>query len=265
MGLLGKLFEKKVCDICGGEIGLLGNRKMEDGNLCKECNKKLSPFFDERRHTTVDGIREHLNYREANKAALQAFRPTRTLGNYQKLYVDEAAKTFVVSSSRNWRDENADVVPMSEIADARVDISDYRNEIKKTVKKADGTTTEVSYNPPRYKYSYNFYLEIIMNEQFQWFNKIRISLNTSTIEVETASGSSFLQAFTSSFDPHSNPKYVEAERLGEDMRQILLGSRYVSSAPADPNAPQMVECEYCGSKFAADGSGKCPYCGANIG
>ena len=33
MGLFGKLFEKKSCDICGGEIGLLGNRKLEDGNL----------------------------------------------------------------------------------------------------------------------------------------------------------------------------------------------------------------------------------------
>ena len=42
MGLFGKIFEKKSCDICGGEIGLLGNRKLEDGNLCKECAKKLS-------------------------------------------------------------------------------------------------------------------------------------------------------------------------------------------------------------------------------
>ena len=27
MGILGKLFDKKQCDICGGDIGLLGNRK----------------------------------------------------------------------------------------------------------------------------------------------------------------------------------------------------------------------------------------------
>ena len=26
MGLFGKMFEKKNCDICGGEIGLLGNK-----------------------------------------------------------------------------------------------------------------------------------------------------------------------------------------------------------------------------------------------
>ena len=34
MGFFGKLFEKKVCDLCGGEIGLLGNRKLEHGNCC---------------------------------------------------------------------------------------------------------------------------------------------------------------------------------------------------------------------------------------
>ena len=31
------LFDKKYCDICGEKIGLLGNRKLENGNLCKNC------------------------------------------------------------------------------------------------------------------------------------------------------------------------------------------------------------------------------------
>ena len=66
MGLFGKLFEKKECDICGGEIGLLGNRKLEDGNLCKDCAKKLSYWFDDRRHSTVEEIRAQLAYREEN-------------------------------------------------------------------------------------------------------------------------------------------------------------------------------------------------------
>lgn len=47
------LFDKKICDICGEKIGLLGNRKLDDGNLCKDCAKKLSPWFEERRHSTV--------------------------------------------------------------------------------------------------------------------------------------------------------------------------------------------------------------------
>ena len=48
------LFDKKYCDICGEKIGLLGNRKLEDGNLCKDCARKLSPFFSERRNSTVE-------------------------------------------------------------------------------------------------------------------------------------------------------------------------------------------------------------------
>lgn len=48
------LFDKKNCDICGEKIGLLGNRKLDDGNLCKNCASKLSPWFEERRHSTVE-------------------------------------------------------------------------------------------------------------------------------------------------------------------------------------------------------------------
>ena len=60
MGLFDKLFEKKECAFCGGEIGLLGNRKLEDGNMCKECAGKLSPWFEDRRQSTVAEIREHI-------------------------------------------------------------------------------------------------------------------------------------------------------------------------------------------------------------
>ena len=48
MGLFGKLFEKKECAICGAEIGLLGNRKLKDGNMCTGCANKLSPWFQDR-------------------------------------------------------------------------------------------------------------------------------------------------------------------------------------------------------------------------
>ena len=54
------LFDKKICDICGEKIGLLGNRKLDDGNLCKDCAKKLSPWFEDRRHSTVEDIKRQL-------------------------------------------------------------------------------------------------------------------------------------------------------------------------------------------------------------
>ena len=91
------LFDKKYCDVCGEKIGLLGNRKLDDGNLCKDCAKKLSPFFSERRHSTVDEIKQQLAYREQNKINLNSFNPNRILGEDYKVYVDPEtmAKTVV--------------------------------------------------------------------------------------------------------------------------------------------------------------------------
>ena len=60
MGFFKKLFEKKDCEICGGEIGLLGNRKLVDGDMCKSCAAKLSPWFEDRRESTVAQIKEQL-------------------------------------------------------------------------------------------------------------------------------------------------------------------------------------------------------------
>ena len=85
------LFDKKYCDICGEKIGLLGNRKLEDGNLCKACAKNLSPWFSDRRRSTVEEIKEQLAYREENKEKVAAFHITRTLGTSTKVLLDENA------------------------------------------------------------------------------------------------------------------------------------------------------------------------------
>ena len=72
------LFDKKYCDICGEKIGLLGNRKLEDGNLCKDCAKQLSPWFSDRRRSTVEDIKRQLAYREENRGrASQVLIPAR--------------------------------------------------------------------------------------------------------------------------------------------------------------------------------------------
>ena len=72
MGLF-DIFKKKECCICGNEVGLLGNRKLEDGNMCSKCTKKLSPWFEERRHSTVEQIKAQLQYREQNSINLEGF------------------------------------------------------------------------------------------------------------------------------------------------------------------------------------------------
>ena len=107
MGLFGKLFDKQ-CSICGNEIGLLGNRKLEDGNMCKECAAKLSPWFSDRRNSTVAEIEEQLAYREENKKAVEKFNVTLSLGTDMKVLIDEDAEKFMVTRARNIKNERGD-------------------------------------------------------------------------------------------------------------------------------------------------------------
>ena len=123
------LFDKKFCDVCGEKIGLLGNRKLEDGNLCKDCAKKLSPFFSERKQSTVAEIKEQLAYREENERRLSSFRPTRTFGDGMKVYIDEAAGNFIVSRMNDWKSGNPDIIALSQVTYANLDISENRREL----------------------------------------------------------------------------------------------------------------------------------------
>ena len=109
-GYIMGLFDKKYCDVCGEKIGLLGNRKLEDGNLCKECANKLSPFFNDRRGSTVAEIKAQLAYREANEGKVAAFTPTKTIGGNMKIYFDENKRQWLATRASNWRSVNPDVM-----------------------------------------------------------------------------------------------------------------------------------------------------------
>ena len=145
MGFFGKLFEKKECSVCGGEIGLLGNRKLEDGNLCKTCAAKLSPWFSDRRQSTVAEIQEQLAYREANQAKVASFRTTRTLGERTKVLLDEDAGLFMVTSAKNLAEANPDVLSFSDVTGCQLDIDEHKTEIEYE----DAEGERKSFNPRR--------------------------------------------------------------------------------------------------------------------
>jgi len=172
------LFDKKNCDFCGEKIGMLGNRKLEDGNMCKDCAKKLSPFCDDRRRSTVEQIRQHLQYREENKNALRAFSPTLTLGEDKKIYVDQMKGNFVVSRNKpgSWTEENPDVMPIASITSCGLDIDEDRDEIYTQ----NGQGQRVSYNPPQYKYYYDFKLKFLVNNPY--FDDFEVKLNNFRVE-----------------------------------------------------------------------------------
>ena len=108
------LFDKKYCDICGEKVGLLGYRKLENGNLCKNCAKKLSPWFSDRRSSTVEEIKAQLAYREENRQKVAAFHTTRTLGTDTKVLLDEDAGKFMVTRARDLQEANPDVLDFAD-------------------------------------------------------------------------------------------------------------------------------------------------------
>jgi len=266
------LFSKKSCSICGGDIGLLGNRKLEDGNLCKKCAAKLSPWFSERRSSTVEEIRAQLSYREANQARVAAFRTSRTLGTGKKIYIDEAARAFMVTSASDLQEANPDVLDISSITDVRYKVHEMKNELK--TKDNNGNT--ISYNPPRFRYSYDFYIDIDVNNPY--FNNLHFNPFGSSIVIEPnyqmdvrRTAALLLGNNQGLNSPVNDPKYRQAESTCEEIRSTLLNlrsggyaepARAAEAAPAATAAPAApaatVTCPWCGSTVPAGAT--CPNC-----
>ena len=254
MGLFGKLFDKKECAICGGEIGLLGNRKLEDGNMCKECAAKLSPWFDDRRHSTVEQIKAQLEYREQNRQELSSFRPNRVIGEEDQILIEErngVPYRFAVAKTKDWKAENVDLFLFSDVTFCTVDVDSFDREI--TYRNSDGE--EESYSPPRYEYNYNFFVEIkIQNNPY--VDDIHAKLNDNTVEI-MGEGSSFGSMFNKKFEPTYHPRYQKYQRMGEEFKELVDRSR-LAPAPAAEPAPQ----EAPAPQAAPAGPKFCPNCGA---
>ena len=220
MGFLGGLFEKKNCDVCGNKIGLLGNRKLEDGNLCKECAAKLSPWFSERRHSTLAEIQQQLQYREANRTKVELFNATRTLGKYYKVCIDDSKRQFMVTNSSRIADANPDVLDFSQITGCDLDVRESRSELKQKDKEGKS----VSYNPPRYEYSYNFYCTIHVNTPY--FDEMRFPLNSGAVRTgeqpmtQGYTGWNVSQTSSFSFGSGVN-EYYNMISIGNEIKQAM--------------------------------------------
>ena len=192
------LFDKKYCDICGEKIGLLGNRKLDDGNLCKECAKKLSPWFEERRHSTVEDIKRQLEYREANKEKVQNFRITRRITTKKyTVFLDETQGNFTIAHNLDTK-ENPDILSLSDVVQCNMDVKQDR--IEETYTK-DGKT--VSYQPPVYKYEYYYSMKIQVRSP--WFDDMDFQLHSFAIEQE------------------NRAEMMEMERVGNEIIAALTG------------------------------------------
>ncbi len=291
------LFDKKYCDICGEKIGLLGNRKLEDGNLCKDCAKQLSPWFSDRRRSTVEDIKQQLAYREENRGRASQFRTTRSYGEDWKVLLDEEHRWFTVTRARDLADANPDILDYTALTGCRVDIDESRTEQKR--EGPDGK--EVSYNPPRYEYSYDF--EVIISVNNPYFDEMKFRLNNSSVYIEPQntvqrpmmgqqgmmgqrpmagrpqSGMTqrpmmgqmnsvgWMNTMAAGFDPESNREYRKYREMGDEIRAALLqvmetarGGGAVQTAPMQQEAP-MQQQETFAPAPAVAGPWTCPACG----
>ena len=262
MGFFGSLFEKRQCSICGKEMGLTERKELSGGNLCDDCAEKLSDWFstDARKASTPQQIKEQLAYREQNRQAVAQFRATRTIGKNTKVYVDEMNRKFMVSSASNLQDDNPDVIDASAITNVAVDIDESKHELRTK----DDEGRSVSYNPPRYDYSYDFYVDIDVSHPY--CSHRRIKVNSSSVWVRydylqsrgitgfgnRSMGTSFnaggnmgtaagilgavINGIQSSMNANNPgaiypPDYQENMAIAEDIRASLLNLRNPGSVP----------------------------------
>ncbi len=269
------LFDKKYCDICGEKIGLLGNRKLEDGNLCKDCAKKLSPWFSDRRRSTVEDIKGQLAYREENREKAAQFRTTRSFGEEWKVLLDEDHRWFTVTRARDLAEANPDILDFDAITGCRMDIDESRTEL--THEDADGK--DVSYVPPRYEHSYDFFL--IITVRHPYFDEMRFSLNSSSVYYEPQKLPQRAPMSHAPMDrPSGRPKMINASRvdpedcaeyrkyrqMGDEICQALEQARSGGKQPAGAAPEENAVMREAAQDIPAAGPWTCPACGgANTG
>lgn len=185
------LFDKKVCCVCNQKIKLLGAKKLKDGHLCKECAKGLSPFFEERKESTVEEILAQLESRKNNQELLDNYNFNKVFGEYGVILIDEVNKKIaiidetsdglfksqrVVKSINDIRDKNPDIIDFSQITDVKIDVKQMTNEEYQMI---DGK--QVSYNPKRYKYGMDFFVKMEFNHPY--IKKANIKLNNPSLMI----------------------------------------------------------------------------------
>ena len=256
------LFDKKQCSICGNDIGLLGNRKLSDGNLCKNCAAKLSPWFSERRSSTVEQIRQQLAYREQNERNLANFNPRKVIGGMTKIYADENARTFIVTRTTNWRSSNPDLISFSQVNAVDFNIREDKDEVYKDEE------NKVSYDPPKYDYEYTFNMHLGINSPYfdeidfelkdtkrstGKDDEIYVALMNEAYEIQHLLRPDLYPART------YTPEKTETETVEEKKEETPLAAGQWKCSCGHVNAAEANFCSSCGSPKPVRWF--CPECG----
>ncbi len=234
-------FSRKDCDICGEKISLIGNKKLDDGNMCKTCAKKLSPWFSDRRHTSLSEIVEQLAYRKENEEKIANFTTSRRLGGETMVLIDDTSQRFVVSFTGDL-ENNPDVIDFKDVTDCSFDIDESQTELMQKDKEG----RDVSYMIRRYEYNYDFYIIIGVNNPY--FNEMKFKLNTYKV------------------DGQSRSKYDKYKDAGEAICAALSKLEKPAQQIEDINktfkAPAF--CPNCGAPTVSNDQAFCQSCGSKL-
>ena len=291
MGLFDR-FKKQDCEICGKEVGMFGYKKLKDGEICKDCVKLLSPWFEDRKESTVAQIKEQLAYREQNAKEHENFTISRKIGDEEYImYIEEVSGVptrFFVTSRSDYKAENPDIISFKDVISCVTDIQVRDEEIKE--KNAEGQM--VSCNPRRYKHHHDFFIKMEIRNN-PYFDNIKFRINGSCITLETVGdiggglggaalaglfqgvGLSTAGVQTNSLRNSSeNRRYAECAMLCKKIEQAVEDGKRGAGAPVAPSAPVYQSapvqeapkpkfCPNCGAPY--EGGKFCQSCGSKLG
>ncbi len=275
MGLLDKVFEKKVCDVCGTPIEHFQNKKLRNGNCCKKCISELSPWFKDIKTATVENIRYQVYWRKQNYIKIQTFNPTKVMGTDFKVFVDESKHEFAVTQSSDHFSSRSDIINCECINRCIVDIIEYKKEIKYI----DSNDETHSFVPPYFASSFDFFVEIGVT--IPYINVIRFKINPSPVnngqEDKINLGQngiinkfkdmmyvnrSFNGKTSNSDEVRTSIEYKKYEAIANEIKDCLL---YYKNQQIEikNKAMSIIHCPWCNSKLYKN-TNICNYCGGPI-
>ena len=265
---------------------MFGYKKLEDGEICKDCLKLVSPWFDDRRHTTVAEIKEQIVYRQRNAKELENFTISRQIGEEAYIMyieeVDDIPTRFFVTNCSDYMEADPDSISFKDVVSCVTDVYEWDDEI--TQRDSEGNM--VSCRPPRYEHHYDFFIKMEIRNN-PYFDEIKFRINSSDIVLETVGdvgggiGGSVLAgilqgagidtagAQTNSLANFSEKRrYAECTMICKKIEQAVedgkRGARPAPVIPAAPvqEAPKPKFCPNCGAPYW--GGKFCQNCGSKL-
>lgn len=189
---LGGIFKKEVCVLCGGKTGLL-DKKTADGKVCKECTKKLSPWFDDYADSTTFDLVKQMTQIKQDQLDLEKYEFNKIFGEMGVILIDEKNRVFTAfaDTSNGLFGEPRDVKSIDDVKDLRPDIikfdqvTDFDIDIVETTREEKRTENgeQVSYDPPHILYMYAFTLRIKLNHPY--IRSVYVPLNKGTVQIKS--------------------------------------------------------------------------------